>query len=184
MGRFLTRFYVYGSFMQSRMYREGVKCTDCHDPHSLKLKYDDNRLCTTECHTAGKYDGFAHHRHEDAEATSCVVCHMPHETYMVIDDRRDHSIRVPRPDLSVKYGTPNACNNCHTMPGEDAAWAAEKIREWYGDKRPDDPSLRPCFGRRRAKRPGWYGETQSDHAPQGVFSHHPGHGHAVDGELH
>lgn len=138
-GQILDEVYVYGSFMQSRMYREGVRCSDCHDSHSLKLKFQGNQLCTNECHTEGKYDGYAHHRHKDAEATSCVVCHMPHETYMVIDDRRDHSIRVPRPDLSVKYGTPNVCNSCHTMPGEDAEWAAEKIREWYGDKRPDDP---------------------------------------------
>ena len=45
---------------------------------------------------------------------SCVECHMPHKNYMVIDDRRDHSIMIPRPDLSVKFGHPNACNNCHT----------------------------------------------------------------------
>ena len=39
----------------------------------------------------------------------CVECHMPQTTYMDVDPRRDHSFRVPRPDLSVKLGTPNAC---------------------------------------------------------------------------
>ena len=137
-GQILDEVYVYGSFTQSRMYREGVRCSDCHDPHSLELKFPDNRLCT-QCHVEGKYDVYAHHRHTDKEATSCVVCHMPSETYMVIDDRRDHSMRIPRPDLTLELGTPNVCNECHTMPGEDAAWAAETIRKWYGDKRPDDP---------------------------------------------
>ena len=152
-GQILDEVYVYGSFMQSRMYREGVRCSDCHDPHSLKLKFKGNQLCT-QCHTAGKYDGYTHHRHEDAEATSCVVCHMPSETYMVIDDRRDHSIRVPRPDLSVKYGTPNACNDCHTKATEDAAWAAQKIREWYGDKRPDDPHFAHALASAEQSEPG------------------------------
>ncbi len=32
---------------------------------------------------------------------------------MLVDPRRDHSLRVPRPDLSVKLGTPNACTGCH-----------------------------------------------------------------------
>ena len=32
---------------------------------------------------------------------------------MMVDSRRDHSFRVPRPDLSVSFGTPNACTGCH-----------------------------------------------------------------------
>ena len=38
---------------------------------------------------------------------------MPTRDYMVVDPRHDHSMRIPRPDLSVAIGTPNACNNCH-----------------------------------------------------------------------
>jgi Tfp pilus assembly protein PilF len=55
---------------------------------------------------------------------------MPSTTYMVVDPRRDHSLRVPRPDLSVKFATPNACNNCHT--NRDARWAAAQVKTWYG----------------------------------------------------
>jgi tetratricopeptide (TPR) repeat protein len=40
-------------------------------------------------------------------------------------------MRVPRPDLSVKFGTPNACNNCHT--DKDANWAAKQVKAWYGN---------------------------------------------------
>ena len=55
---------------------------------------------------------------------------MPTRTYMVVDPRRDHSIRIPRPDLSVKLGTPNACNNCHT--DRSAQWASDSVKKWYG----------------------------------------------------
>ncbi len=139
-GQILDEVYVYGSFLQSRMHREGVRCTDCHNPHSLKLKFEGNALCA-QCHVPAKYDTPAHHHHKPGTlGASCVECHMPETTYMVVDPRRDHSIRVPRPDLSVAIGTPNACNNCHTMPYESAQWAADKIVEWYGEKRPDDPN--------------------------------------------
>lgn len=142
-GQILDEVYVYGSFVQSKMFHKDVRCTDCHQPHSLKLKYEGNQLCG-QCHQPGKYDGAVHHRHagavaEAAGATLCVNCHMPSRTYMEVDDRRDHSFRIPRPDLSVELGTPNACNDCHTKPAKDAAWAAKWIRTWYGDKRPDDP---------------------------------------------
>ena len=50
---------------------------------------------------------------------------------MVVDPRHDHSMRIPRSDLSVKLGTPNACNNCHD--DKDAAWAAAQVTTWYGD---------------------------------------------------
>jgi tetratricopeptide (TPR) repeat protein len=46
---------------------------------------------------------------------------MPQTTYMEVDPRRDHSLRVPRPDLSVQFHTPNACTGCHlrdkVLPG-------------------------------------------------------------------
>ena len=119
-GQILDEVYVYGSFLQSKMHREGVRCTDCHDPHTTELKFPGNRLCS-QCHLPGKYDVPAHHHHPvDSPGASCVECHMPETTYMVVDPRRDHSIRVPRPDLSVELGTPNACNRCHTKTEEDA----------------------------------------------------------------
>lgn len=138
-GQILDEVYVHGSFLQSRMHREGVRCTDCHNPHSLQLKFEGNALCG-QCHVQAKYDTSAHHHHKaGTPGASCVECHMPETTYMVVDPRRDHSIRVPRPDLTVAIGTPNACNNCHTQPNESAEWAAEKVVAWYGPVRPGDP---------------------------------------------
>ena len=114
-GQIKDEVYVYGSFVQSKMYHKGIRCTDCHDPHSLKLKHPGNETCTScHQHAAGKYDVPSHHHHvPGTEGAKCVNCHMPERTYMAVDPRRDHSLRVPRPDLSVSIRTPNACSGCH-----------------------------------------------------------------------
>jgi predicted CXXCH cytochrome family protein len=122
--------YDWGSFLQSRMYAKGVTCSDCHDPHSGKLKAEGNAVCTT-CHLPAKYDGPQHTHHQvGSTGASCAECHMPTTTYMVVDPRHDHSLRIPRPALSVTLGTPNACTSCHTS--RDAKWAAAKAEAWYG----------------------------------------------------
>ena len=139
-GQILDEVYAYGSFVQSKMYHHGVRCTDCHDPHSLTLRAPGNALCT-QCHLSDRYDTPSHHFHEaTSRGASCVACHMPAQTYMVVDPRRDHSIRVPRPDLSLTLGTPNACNQCHH--DRDARWAADAMTTWYGA----NPRETPHYG--------------------------------------
>jgi tetratricopeptide (TPR) repeat protein len=125
--------YNYGSFKQSRMFAAGVTCSDCHDPHSAKLRLAGDATCL-QCHAQEKYAYVKHHRHETVNPPlACASCHMPTRSYMVVDNRHDHSFRIPRPDLSVKLGTPNACNDCH---GEKpAAWAAAAIERWHGPDR-------------------------------------------------
>jgi tetratricopeptide (TPR) repeat protein len=135
--------YTWGSFLQSKMYASGVTCSDCHDPHSGKLRAEDNALCAT-CHLPSKYDTTGHHHHRlDSAGATCVACHMPATTYMVIDPRHDHSLRVPRPDLSVKLGTPNPCNGCHT--DRDAQWAATQVNQWYGHDPQGYQRFAPAF---------------------------------------
>ena len=114
-GQIKDEVYVYGSFIQSKMYHQGIRCTDCHDPHSAKVKSLENDLCTScHAHPAGTYDTPLHHHHQAGSTGSkCVECHMPATTYMEVDPRRDHSLRIPRPDLSVKFDVPNACTSCH-----------------------------------------------------------------------
>jgi Flp pilus assembly protein TadD len=112
------------------MYANGVSCSDCHDPHSLKLRALGNGVCA-QCHASAKYDNTAHTHHKAGSAgAACAACHMPMRTYMVVDPRHDHSLRIPRPDLSVKLGTPNACNQCHGK--QSAQWAADAIAQWTG----------------------------------------------------
>jgi len=134
-GQIKDEVYVYGSFLQSRMQRAGVTCSDCHDPHSLKLKAKGNGICLS-CHLAAKYDAPGHHRHEPGSpGAACIECHMPSRTYMVVDPRRDHSFRIPRPDMAAAFGTPDACTACHK--DKSPAWAAEAIAGWYGAERRD-----------------------------------------------
>jgi tetratricopeptide (TPR) repeat protein len=132
-GQILDEVYVYGSFLQSRMHQAGVSCSDCHNPHSVELKFDGNAVCG-QCHVASNYETRDHHRHTQGQAGSnCVDCHMPAKTYMVVDPRRDHSFRVPRPDLSDALQSPNACVGCHSE--QSNAWAAATVKEWYPDGR-------------------------------------------------
>jgi len=129
-GQMLDEVYNYGSFKQSKMFAAGVTCSDCHEPHGAKLRAGGDGVCL-QCHSSDRYAAVAHHRHEGANpALTCASCHMPSRTYMVVDGRHDHSFRVPRPDLSAKLGTPNACNDCHT--DKSAAWAASAIEGWHG----------------------------------------------------
>lgn len=143
-GQQLAEVFEYGSFRQSRMYQAGVVCSDCHAVHGGKLLGEGNALCT-RCHSstpnpafpglrARSYDDPAHHFHAVGTAGSqCVSCHMPARNYMVVHSRRDHAIRIPRPDLSVRLNTPNPCTECHT--DQSAAWAAETIAARAGNPR-------------------------------------------------
>jgi predicted CXXCH cytochrome family protein len=120
--------YEWASFLQSRMYQAGVRCSDCHNPHSGKLHAQDNALCV-RCHEPSRFDVVAHSHHAGAGAPRCVDCHMPPATFMQIDERRDHSIRIPRPDRTIEYGTPNACNACHAK--RTATWARDTLTKWF-----------------------------------------------------
>jgi len=107
----------------------GVTCSNCHDPHSAKLRAEGNALCA-RCHLPEKFDVAQHHHHQSGSTgAQCVNCHMPTKNYMVVDARRDHSIRVPRPDLSLSLSTPNACSQCHA--DRSAEWAAATVAGWY-----------------------------------------------------
>jgi tetratricopeptide (TPR) repeat protein len=130
-GQIREEVYVYGSFLQSRMYRAGVTCSDCHDPHTVRLRTDGNpsAVCAT-CHLPTTFASTEHHHHEVA-AVECVDCHMPATTYMVVDPRRDHGFRAPRPELTATTGSPNACNGCHR--DESPEWAADAVKAWYGE---------------------------------------------------
>jgi predicted CXXCH cytochrome family protein len=132
-GQMLDEVYNYGSFKQSKMFAAGVTCSDCHDPHSAKLRLSGDAVCL-QCHVSGKYRGATHSHHEGViPPLGCASCHMPARTYMVVDTRHDHSFRIPRPDLSTKVETPNACNDCHK--DKSAEWAASAIEGWYGPAR-------------------------------------------------
>ncbi len=168
-GQVLDEDYVHGSFIQSKMYHKGIRCTDCHDPHSAKLKHDGNQVCTScHQHPAAKYDSVAHHFHKiGSEGAMCVNCHMPTTTYMEVHARRDHSIRIPRPDLSLQIDTPNACTGCHLKLENVAAEKRESLKlyqDWMQAARNGDAEVKAEL--ERANRycdeacDKWYGENR------------------------
>ncbi len=150
-GQILDEVYVFGSFLQSKMYAKGVGCSNCHDAHSADLKAEGNAVCT-QCHspagnadfpsmTAKVYDSAEHHFHEQgSEGAQCKSCHMIERVYMGVDGRRDHSFRIPRPDLFGDTGGPDACTDCHQDKTPD--WAAAEIAKRY----PDDTNRSPHYG--------------------------------------
>jgi len=139
-GQILEEVYVYGSFVQSKMYQHGVRCSDCHDIHSLKLHKEGNDLCL-QCHQASSYDTQEHHFHKrsykgkPSDGYLCVKCHMPGRIYMGADYRPDHSLRIPRPDLSVKIAVPNSCSTANCHQDKELAWVNEHYTRWYGTSR-------------------------------------------------
>ena len=159
-GQILDEVYVYGSFLQSRMHRAGVTCGHCHEPHSAQLRVAGDALCTS-CHneagrpdfpslSLGRYDHPQHHLHRaESPGARCVNCHMPARTYMLIDDRRDHSLRIPRPDLHESTSAPDACTGCHQ--GRNSAWAAEVLQAAFVP--PGNDHFGPLFAAARGGLP-------------------------------
>jgi predicted CXXCH cytochrome family protein len=148
-GQILGEVFEWGSFVQSRMFRAGVTCSDCHDPHAGTLRAPGNAVCAG-CHRSDRFDAPGHHHHKpDGEGARCVSCHMAARTYMVVDPRRDHSFRVPRPDLALVLETPDACTGCHR--DRPARWAAAQVAAWYGSARAERPHFARVLeaGRRR-----------------------------------
>jgi Tfp pilus assembly protein PilF len=154
-GQIEDEVYVYGSFVQSKMFRNDVRCGDCHDVHSLARVKDGNDLCL-QCHQVEVYDSYDHHFHKKehegkpSDGYLCVKCHMPERPYMVVDWRADHSIRVPRPDLALEIGVPNACNQPGCHDDKSAEWAAEHHQKWYGIARKPHYGTVLAAGRARA----------------------------------
>lgn len=146
-GQIRDEDYEFSAFLGSRMHNAGVRCNDCHDPHTSKTILPGNNLCM-RCHTAG--GGFPnapvivpamHTFHQPESAGSqCVNCHMPQTTYMQRHGRHDHGFTIPDPLMTKQFGIPNACNKCHTDKNVEFTLAA--VEKWYGPKMDRRPRQR------------------------------------------
>lgn len=64
---------------------------------------------------------------------------------MDVDPRRDHSFRIPRPDLSTSLQTPNACTGCHLKIENVAPEKRERLvryQDWMLAAREGDDEVR------------------------------------------
>lgn len=154
-GQIQEEVYEYGSFLQSKMHAKGVVCTNCHDPHAGAVRQQGNGLCA-QCHAPATFDTREHTMHAaQSPGARCVACHMPTRVYMRVDERRDHSFRVPRPDLAKELGAPDPCTaSCHV--GRSSEWAAKAIeRHYITPKRP------PHYGQAIAAGRAWKADAPS-----------------------
>ena len=160
-GQILDEDFEWHAFTQSKMHANGVRCGDCHDVHSGKRHEEGNALCT-RCHRADAYDTATHTFHKPewrgkpSAGVRCVSCHMPGKDFMVVHFRRDHSMRVPRPDLSASIGVPNACSASGCHADRPLAWVQAKYDGWYGKKR--KPHYGTVIAAGRAREPGAEGD--------------------------
>lgn len=142
---------------QSQCYlRGGVTCATCHDPHrpnvdghAETLASSNTALCT-RCHDAIGRDVAAHTRHApSSRGSACVECHMPREVVSIKAAIRDHSIGLPTPENTVKFGIPNACTTCHA--DKPATWAVETLAAWWPNgRRSRNVALADAFTAARA----------------------------------
>jgi predicted CXXCH cytochrome family protein len=150
--------YEFTSFLSSKMHAAGVRCLDCHEPHSSKNLVTGDALCM-KCHTvpvapapAPRIDPLTHSRHKlSTPGSRCVDCHMPLTTYMQRHARRDHGFTIPDPLLTKQHNIPNACNRCHADRSVD--WALEAVDKWYG----------PRMNRPTRTRAQWMTEARAGH---------------------
>ena len=147
-GQIQDEVYVWGSFTQSKMSLAGVTCSDCHLPHSLKLRAKQELVCN-QCHLPQKYTSPEHHKHQAGSAgANCLDCHMPASNYMVVDPRRDHSLRIPHPQNSLNTDTPNACNQCHS--DKTTQWAVTNFEKMWPDAKAPSQYWQTAFSLARS----------------------------------
>ncbi|MCJ8322198.1 MAG: deca-heme c-type cytochrome [Colwellia sp.] len=152
-GQIYDEDFVYGSFLQSKMNKNGVVCSNCHDPHSTKLILPEEVVCL-QCHQGDYYANKSHHQHEENSAgAQCVNCHMPETTYMQVDNRRDHGWHIPRPDFAKQFNSPDTCLSCHK--DKDSDWSDAKLKAWFPNSTiREDDHFAPAFATASFNFPG------------------------------
>jgi len=126
-------------FVQSVMYRRGVTCFSCHDPHGTSNNADlikpVGQVCLT-CHGPTSPNGphtatlEQHTHHEPGSAGSqCVACHMPKNAQEIADiNVRNHTFAFIPPQMTDEFKIPNACSSCHA--DKTTSWVRDSLKLW------------------------------------------------------
>jgi hypothetical protein len=125
-------------WMSQCSFKGGATCLSCHqDVHEPNVERDQaialkqDMLCAS-CHKSIVGDAEAHSRHRataNGARVGCVDCHMPRTTISLRHRMPDHTISVPAPEGTRRFGIPNACNECHR--DQTPAWAESKVTSWF-----------------------------------------------------
>lgn len=132
-GRDLGENYTMTSWaMNACAESSELHCVSCHTSSGrYRFESEDlvkaNKACTS-CHT-DKETHYSEHTHHSIsrEAPKCIDCHMPQTSFGRMT-RSDHSFRPPMPLASIEFGSPNACNLCHST--KDAKWSQQQLVKW------------------------------------------------------
>jgi len=140
-GSHMSPCTVFAVFRRSKLYKQGVDCGHCYDPHGTKdwadliLPTRRNELCVS-CHLdLGSVAAQTRHSQHQADSAGnrCVECHMARTMafsngiYMMSRQVHNHYFDVPtgkrRPG-----GPPSACNICHD--DRTHKWTRTTIADW------------------------------------------------------
>ena len=129
-GRDLGEDFTCTTWRLSPCLKSGkLNCMSCHTSSGrYKFQGESANQACLPCHEDKARDAAAHSHHKaGTDGAKCVSCHMPMTEFARMV-RSDHSMRPPMPAATLAFGSPNACNLCHT--NKDAAWADKAVRKW------------------------------------------------------
>ncbi|GAB4241373.1 MAG: multiheme c-type cytochrome [Acidobacteriota bacterium] len=131
-GRDLGENYTFTAWLMNPCARAGeLHCLHCHTSSGRDRHGEDPDQACMPCHQELVANPEPHTHHPaDSDGSRCAGCHLPRTSFARMV-RHDHSLRPPAPAATLAFGSPNACNLCHT--DQDAAWADRWARRWYGN---------------------------------------------------
>lgn len=153
-GRDLGENYTHTLWLMSPCAKSGsIDCNHCHTPSGrYRFKNEQPNGACSPCHMKNVENIAAHSHHDSTgKAGECISCHMP-QTEFARMIRTDHSMRPPMPGASIEFGSPNACNICHT--DSTAEWAEASVGKWRKGNFQEE-ALRKGRLVRRARRHDW-----------------------------
>ena len=126
-GRSLGENYTMTDWMMNPCAEKSdLHCVTCHTSSGRdRNKENPNHSCL-QCHTDRAGDMEAHTGHKPEAGLTCLSCHMPKREYVGRFLRSDHSFRPPMPGATIRFGSPNACNQCHTDKSPE--WANKIVK--------------------------------------------------------
>lgn len=87
-------------------------------------------ITVTPSFTGDGLEAHTFHRPE-SPGSRCISCHMSDVNWRLLTRRRDHTFKPPAPEVTARYGVPNACTTCHDDLTPE--WAAAQMNAWWGD---------------------------------------------------
>ncbi|WP_321996661.1 ammonia-forming cytochrome c nitrite reductase subunit c552 [Draconibacterium orientale] len=126
-GRSLGENYTMTEWMMNPCIEmSDLHCVTCHTSSGRDRNRDNPNQACLNCHTNRIKDMETHTGHPEEVGLTCLSCHMPKREFVGRFLRSDHSFRPPMPEATIKFGSPNACNQCHKDKSPE--WANQIVK--------------------------------------------------------